>query len=140
MPGQAPLIEDPASLPLLPLRDVVVFPYMSISLLVGRLPSVNAIVEVLAEPARAQADAADRAHLLGPDILPLFSRLGPYAQATLDERSFGQRKRALFECWAHEACFAPMQDHALHRALHDDRAGHWARRHAACRALCAGLG
>ena len=30
-------------LPLLPLRDVVVFPYMTIPLLVGRLPSINAI-------------------------------------------------------------------------------------------------
>ena len=36
MPGQAPLIEDPASLPLLPLRDVVVFPHMVIPLFVGR--------------------------------------------------------------------------------------------------------
>ena len=30
-------------LPLLPLRDVVVYPYMTIPLLVGRLPSINAI-------------------------------------------------------------------------------------------------
>ena len=30
-------------LPLLPLREVVVFPYMTIPLLVGRLPSINAI-------------------------------------------------------------------------------------------------
>ena len=30
-------------LPLLPLRDVVVFPSMTIPLLVGRLPSINAL-------------------------------------------------------------------------------------------------
>src|SRR5439155_4399325 len=30
-------------IPLLPLRDVVIFPYMTIPLLVGRVPSVNAI-------------------------------------------------------------------------------------------------
>src|SRR5258705_10681376 len=30
-------------IPLLPLRDVVIFPYMTIPLLVGRIPSVNAI-------------------------------------------------------------------------------------------------
>jgi uncharacterized protein YcaQ len=47
--------------------------------------------------------------------LPLFSRLGPYAQATLDERSFGQRKRALFECWAHEASLLPLDLHPLIR-------------------------
>jgi ATP-dependent Lon protease len=35
-------------LPLLPLRDVVVFPYMTIPLLVGRVPSVNAIEEAVA--------------------------------------------------------------------------------------------
>ncbi len=35
-------------LPLLPLRDVVIFPYMTIPLLVGRLPSVNAIEKAVA--------------------------------------------------------------------------------------------
>ena len=35
--------EFPDRLPMLPLRDVVVFPFMTIPLLVGRLPSINAI-------------------------------------------------------------------------------------------------
>jgi len=39
-------IED--KLPLLPLRDVVIFPYMTVPLLVGRVPSVNAIEEAVA--------------------------------------------------------------------------------------------
>ena len=30
-------------LPVLPLRDLVVFPYMTIPLLVGRVPSINAV-------------------------------------------------------------------------------------------------
>ena len=47
--------------------------------------------------------------------LPLYSRLGAYAQATLDERAFGQKKRALFECWAHEASLLPLELHPLMR-------------------------
>jgi hypothetical protein len=47
--------------------------------------------------------------------LPLYSRLGAYAQETLDERAFGRRKRALFECWAHEASLLPMELHPLMR-------------------------
>lgn len=66
----------------------------------------------------------DRLHLLQIDsvnvltrshYLPLFSRLGPYAQETLDERSFGSGKRALFECWAHEASLLPFALHPLMR-------------------------
>lgn len=66
----------------------------------------------------------DRLHLLQIDsvnvltrshYLPLFSRLGPYAQKTLDERSFGDGKRALFECWAHEASLLPFALHPLMR-------------------------
>ncbi|MCA3560588.1 MAG: YcaQ family DNA glycosylase [Aestuariivirga sp.] len=47
--------------------------------------------------------------------LPLYSRLGAYAQATLDERAFGRKKRALFECWAHEASLLPLELHPLTR-------------------------
>ena len=47
--------------------------------------------------------------------LPLFSRLGSYPQSTLDERAFGAKKRALFECWAHEASLLPMELHPLMR-------------------------
>ena len=47
--------------------------------------------------------------------LPLYSRLGSYPQSTLDERAFGAKKRALFECWAHEASLLPLELHPLMR-------------------------
>lgn len=59
--------------------------------------------------------------------LVLFSRLGAYKSQWLDELL---AEGALFECWAHEACFAPIADFALHRehARHDARLKHWAMR------------
>ena len=54
--------------------------------------------------------------LVRSHYLPLFSRLGNYASETLDERAFATtRKRALFECWAHEASLLPMDLHPLMR-------------------------
>ncbi len=53
--------------------------------------------------------------LVRSHYLPLFSRLGAYPHTTLDERSFGSRKRALFECWAHEASLLPLELHPLMR-------------------------
>ena len=55
-------------LPLLPLREVVVFPYMTIPLLVGRLPSINAVEKaaardrVLFVTAQKRGDVADPQH------------------------------------------------------------------------------
>src|SRR5262249_22152547 len=55
-------------LPLLPLRDVVVFPYMTIPLLVGRLPSINAIEKAVARDrvlfvtAQKRSEIADPSH------------------------------------------------------------------------------
>lgn len=77
--------------------------------------------------------------------LVLFSRLGPYEPRWLDELLASAR---VFECWAHEACFAPMEDYALHRRSLETR-DHWfvnrarelARRDAkAMRALLAHVG
>ena len=47
--------------------------------------------------------------------LPLWSRAGPYDQKTLDARAFDNRKRALFEYWAHEASLLPFALHPLLR-------------------------
>src|SRR5690606_4516032 len=43
--------------------------------------------------------------------LVLFSRLGDYEPRWLDALLAEGR---IFECWAHEACFAPFADYALH--------------------------
>lgn len=53
--------------------------------------------------------------LVRSHYLPLFSRLGAYPRESLDERGFGQKKRALFECWAHEASLLPLDLHPLIR-------------------------
>lgn len=54
--------------------------------------------------------------------LVLFSRLGPYEPRWLDELL---ASGDVFECWAHEACFAPIEDWALHRRVAETRS-HWA--------------
>ena len=54
--------------------------------------------------------------------LVLFSRLGHYPPVWLDQ---ALARGHLFETWAHEACFAPAQDLALHRSYNRDRRQHW---------------
>jgi Uncharacterized protein conserved in bacteria len=80
--------------------------------------------------------AIERMHLLQIDsihvvarspYLVLHARLGRYEPAWLDDAlAQGQ----LAECWAHEACFVPAAELALHRAWRE-RDAHWAHRHAA---------
>ncbi len=53
--------------------------------------------------------------LVRSHYLPLYSRLGAYSHAALDERAFGRKKRAFFECWAHEASLLPLDLHPLMR-------------------------
>ena len=58
--------------------------------------------------------------------LPLFSRLGPYPRGLLTELI--ERRRELFEYWAHEASFVPVELHALLRWRMEAASGHaWGR-------------
>jgi uncharacterized protein YcaQ len=59
--------------------------------------------------------------------LVLHARLGSYPMVWLDEALASGR---LAECWAHEACFVPAGDIALHRGWRMQRAHHWAHRDA----------
>jgi len=54
--------------------------------------------------------------------LVLFSRLGPYPTHWL-ERAL--ERGQVFETWAHEACFSPVQDLALHRSYNRGARRHW---------------
>ncbi len=63
--------------------------------------------------------------LVRSHYLPVYSRLGAYPRDTLDQRTFGKRKRAMFECWAHEASLLPLELHPLMRWRMDRaRGGH----------------
>ncbi len=84
--------------------------------------------DVLAAIARMRVLQIDTIHVVARSpYLVLFSRLGAYPSRWLEELL---AEGALFECWAHEACFAPSADFALHRAHagQDARKRHWAMR------------
>ncbi len=68
-------IEFRERLPLLPLRDVVVFPYMTIPLLVGRLPSINAIEKAVAGDRMLFVTAQKRSEIADPSHQELY-RIG----------------------------------------------------------------
>ncbi len=59
--------------------------------------------------------------------LVLFSRLGHYQTRWLEELL---AEAALFECWSHEACFAPTGDFAWHQGARQARDHHWSMKHA----------
>jgi uncharacterized protein YcaQ len=59
--------------------------------------------------------------------LVLFSRLGAYPQAWLDD---ALANGEVFETWAHEACFAPMDDLLAHRVYNRAARKHWGLEHA----------
>ena len=69
MSGTTPLPPTPIDLPLLPLRDVVVFPHMGIPLFVGRPKSIKALETAMAADRRimlvAQKTAAKDEPLVG---------------------------------------------------------------------------
>ena len=85
---------------------------------------------VLAAIERMQLLQIDTIHVVARSpYLVLFSRVGDYVPGWLDELL---ESGAIFESWAHEACFVPAGDFALHRAHFDRgaRAIHWSHKHA----------
>lgn len=84
--------------------------------------------DALAAIARMQLLQIDTIHVVARSpYLVLFSRLGGYEPRWLEELL---AQRAIFEVWAHEACFAPMDDYLLHRNALHQREHHWAIRNA----------
>lgn len=53
--------------------------------------------------------------LVRSHYLPVFARTGHFSHDTLDQRTFGKRKRRFFEYWAHEASFLPLELYPLLR-------------------------
>ncbi|HEY6100429.1 MAG TPA: crosslink repair DNA glycosylase YcaQ family protein, partial [Anaeromyxobacter sp.] len=78
--------------------------------------------DVRAAIARMSLLQLDTIHVVARSpYLVLFSRLGPYEPRWLDELLESAR---VFECWAHEACVAPIEDYGLHRRSLETR-DHW---------------
>ncbi|MEI8030432.1 MAG: crosslink repair DNA glycosylase YcaQ family protein [Comamonadaceae bacterium] len=72
---------------------------------------------------RMQLLQIDTIHVVARSpYLVLFSRLGSYPAQWLDQALAGAD---LFETWAHEASFAPIQDVALHRSYNQQTRRHW---------------
>ena len=83
---------------------------------------------VFAEIARMRLLQIDTIHVVARSpYLVLFARLGNYDPHWLEELLARGR---IFECWAHEACFAALQDYPLHRGRQMTGSGHWAHKHA----------
>jgi len=77
---------------------------------------------------RMQLLQIDTIHVVARSpYLVLFSRLGNYPAQWLDE---ALARGKIFECWAHEACFAPIADYGLHQHGPNARENHWANKHA----------
>lgn len=75
-------------------------------------PDRRHLARVLARTGLLQIDSVSavvRAH-----YMPVYSRLGPYPLALLDNAAV-TRKRRVFEYWAHEASFLPVETYPLMR-------------------------
>jgi len=85
--------------------------------------------DLVAAVARMRLLQIDTIHVVARSpYLVLHSRLGDYPPEWLEQAlACGE----LAECWAHEACFVPSADYALHDAWRHQRGHHWSYRHAA---------
>ncbi|QXH48380.1 winged helix-turn-helix domain-containing protein [Pseudomonas xanthosomatis] len=79
-----------------------------------RTPSLAAIKRTLQQLGVVQIDSVNA--LVRSHYLPLFSRLGDYPQAALEQLAWGKpRQRRLFEYWGHEASLLPLELYPLMR-------------------------
>lgn len=86
-----------------------------------RAPRRASKADVLAAIRRMHALQIDTIHVVARSpYLVLFSRLGSYEPRWLEELL---AERALFEYWAHEACFLPIEDYPLYRHRMDSPDG-----------------
>ena len=78
------------------------------------MPSRRDLTRVFGRTGLVQIDSVNvlvRAH-----YMPLFSRIGPYEPALLEDAAYGPRsRRALFEYWGHEASLLPVALYPLMR-------------------------
>ncbi|PWW43544.1 endopeptidase La [Melaminivora alkalimesophila] len=72
MSGHTPLPDTPIELPLLPLRDVVVFPHMVIPLFVGRARSIKALEQAMESDRRIMLVAQKTAAKDEPGVADMF--------------------------------------------------------------------
>ena len=72
MSGQTPLPPTPIDLPMLPLRDVVVFPHMVIPLFVGRSKSIKALEAAMESERRIMLVAQKTASKDEPSVGDMF--------------------------------------------------------------------
>lgn len=83
---------------------------------------------VLAAITRMALLQIDTIHVVARSpYLVLHARLGNYPPRWLDD---ALAQGGIFETWAHEACFAPMADLALHRSYNQATRRHWGLAHA----------
>lgn len=82
------------------------------------MPGRAAVRRLVRELGLLQIDSVNvlaRAH-----YVPVFSRLGPYDMAGLDEDAYRGRRRRYFEYWGREASLIPVEMHPLFRWRMDD--------------------
>ena len=88
----------------------------------ARFPDVAACVQ------RMALLQIDTIHVVSRSpYLVLHSRLGDYPREWLEDTL---ARGAVFETWAHEACFAPVDDLHTHRAYNRQARQHWGLAHA----------
>ena len=91
MSGHPPLPSTPIDLPMLPLRDVVVFPHMVIPLFVGRPKSIKALESAMSSDRRIMLVAQKTAAKDEPDASDMFD-VGAEFQEQRLHMVFGGRK------------------------------------------------